>query len=326
MVKRTRKTLKGEAKLPSLIRELPKHPIENTDAYEEYLHYVSSPRTTKYALQVILRNLSPCVLKELTPIAVSHALDKMLADGYKPTTVDRHKRILRAFLNFCQNNGYCNLNAAAVAKKVDMRQVRNFIPPVLQEDMKSKLDAYFRDPANVSVDMMFLWSGLKGGHRISEVAMVTAGDIEMHQVAGNPEEYEPWIWLGTKTNKRKVPFPRWIAPALLAFLESAMGDETRPVMYLGGSPVIFAPSPSATTQKRATYARKQFYDHQRIVLGGVYINPHALRADYIRRAYQAYPTMLGLESIAKHVGNTPDIIRKHYLNMENMGPQDLGEL
>ena len=79
-------TLRGPRKRETHILGLPVHPIERTQIYKEYLASRTAEFTVRHALTRILRTLTPCTLGELTLINVRHAVQKLLADGYKPSS------------------------------------------------------------------------------------------------------------------------------------------------------------------------------------------------------------------------------------------------
>lgn len=318
----TVQTLRGAWRRKTNVQALPEHPVERTEAFKGYLNHVGAPDAARPALQLILRTMAPCGLSQLTTIHVDHAVDKLLADGYKSTSVDRYRKILVAFLNWAQVRGYVQKNVAAMAKKPDMRQVKKFSPKSVPDNIRDTLDRHYQDPAKATVEEMFMWAGFKSGMRISELAMAVTGDIEMKPIPGGG--FKPYIWMGTKTEKRLVDFPQWVTPALLAILEAAQGDREHPLVYLNGIKVVWGIK--GTIRVRALKLRELFYKVQRELFGKPVANPHAFRSDYITRALKRHPDFLTLEAVAKRCGHDPEILREYYADLLGAGPADLAEI
>lgn len=317
-------TLKGLVKKRNNIKAMPAHPIESDPVFEEYIGTRGAPTPTRNGLIVILRHIAPCKLSELTHQAITAALDLMTTNNYALSSIDRHKRILHAFLTYCLESGHIRTNPASRAREIDKRTFRRWNAVRVDDTVREALDVYYQDPEKATIGEMFLWAAIKSGHRISEAAMATAGDIELRPQPGGG--FKPYVTLCTKTVSRTVAFPQWVTPALMALLEAAQGNPSYPLIHLGGVPVVRQPVRKSTLITRSTRARQLFYTVQQKLFGAPKANPHAFRSDYIDRVLRRYPDAATLEKLAAHGGHSPEVLREYYADMLGIGPACIEEI
>ena len=138
--------------------------------------------------------------------------------------------------------------------------------------------------------------------------MAIAGDIVLTPTL---KGIEPYVWLGTKRRKRKVDYPDWSMPVLIAMMEAATGEVERPLLYLKGIPVSFEKG-KETIRYRAKLARDKFYAVQTKLFGKPIANPHAFRSDFITRVLMVSKDPLIIDKLAMRCGHSPEQLRKDY--------------
>ena len=141
----THETLRGTWRDRINTQEIPPHPIESSAAYKEYL--VKRTESVRYSLEKILRYTQHCPLAELTATAIDHALMKLELEGYRPTTRDKLRRAIVAFLKWANARGFVWKNVALDATDVDLR--RELVEPkIVPDEIRNALDEYYRNPQN----------------------------------------------------------------------------------------------------------------------------------------------------------------------------------
>jgi integrase/recombinase XerC len=179
------------------------------------------------------------ILEAITPVDVKEYRSHMQTmKGFKPATVNRHLRALRAFCRWAVEMGHIatdpTVNIKGVKqqrldpKTLDRTEIYRMMR-ILEERLQSALNykgALSKNAAKAKRDMAMVMLLLHTGLRVSELAGLELSDVEMSGQKGS-------LTLASKGDKqRKVPLNAEARKALRQWLEVRPNVESK-ALFLG---------------------------------------------------------------------------------------------
>lgn len=276
------------------------HPIQRHPAYEEFINRsnIRDPLSIRKSIERLLREMEHVTLNDLTPAHVDRAVMRLLAEDYDASYVDRMVRSFKAFMKYCAENRYIERNVAPSIKRPHMEKM--FMPVVIPPDTIKAFTVYILK--NGTADEILYWSCLKAGCRLTEPL-----EAKVKHIALNLESRTPYIWLGTKTDRRRTRIATIAFDILVKRLDAAKASPD-------GADEYIITSVKGTIKDRGWSMRERFKKHQMACFGEIKFTPKDIRSTFITNNINAFPEKL--MEIAAQCGNSVATIQRHYFNYQ----------
>jgi len=257
------------------------------DALERFQRYLerrygdrSTPKHYRSDLRVWVRQLGPKRPQEVTMQDIDQFVDGQVAQGLKPTTINRRLATLRTFFEFLAGEEPDHPWPNPVIWRRHRVKAGETLPRDLTEAVVDRLFAVIADDRDRALFGLMLGAGL----RVSEVAALRLSDLEEPSAADQMARLRV---LGKGRKERCV----WLVAPLYATVQTWL--QQRPA---GAGEPLFV-----NQQGRPLSASGlQFRLRQHAAAAGVTVTCHQLRHTFARRlAEQEFP----VESLAKLLGH-----------------------
>lgn len=289
------------------VRNMKKHPIEESEAFREYLSRssVRDPDTIERSLSRFFRETAPCRLEELTYIHIEHGLQRLMGYGYETSYINKLFMQVRGFLAWCVNADYLVKNPAFKVRPPRLETDPNIV--VVDNDFIKQMTDYIR--SHGTAEQCVLWGALRMGARISEPCMAKLSDIRIDMT-----QHCAFLKCAMKTKTRWAKQPRWTLPYYVALLKAGEEDLSKPLLYLNGQPLtrINAHGKEVSNHgARTLIARRWLQETAKAVVGDTPFKPKDMRSSFISRECAEDPNQILM--IAEQVGNSIQVIQNKYL-------------